>query len=102
MRIDRLLCYLRLVKTRSMAQRLIGEGRVRHNGQRVCRASKPVAEGDVLTIPLGESVLVARICALPARRGPPEEARLCYLPLDQQAQDAIANRAHSSFSTHQA
>lgn len=97
MRIDRLLCYLRFVKTRSMAHRLIDEGHVRRNGQRVCRASQPIAEGDVLTIPLGENVLVARICALPARRGPPAEAQLCYLPLDPQAQTAIANREVSCF-----
>ncbi len=102
MRIDRLLCYLRFVKTRSMAHRLIDEGHVRRNGQRVCRASQPVTEGDVLTIPLGENVLVAQICALPNRRGPPAEAQLCYLSLDPQAQTAIANTADNSFSNHQA
>lgn len=102
MRIDRLLCYLHFVKTRSIAHRLIGEGHVRRNGQRVCRASQPVEEGDVLTIPLEESVLVARIFTLPTRRGPPAEAQLCYLTLDPQAQTAIANRPDNSFSNHQA
>ena len=102
MRIDRLLCFLRFVKTRSMAHRLIDEGHIRRNGQRVCRASQAVAAGDVLTIPLGESILVARICALPTRRGPPAEAQMCYLPLDPQAQTAIAHTAESSLSNHQA
>lgn len=100
MRIDRLLCYLRFVKTRGAAQRLIGTGHVRRNGERVCRASQLIGEADVLTFPIGASVMVARICALPARRGPPAEAQLCYLMLDPQAQTAIATPAHESFSNH--
>ncbi|MDZ4308460.1 RNA-binding S4 domain-containing protein [Allopontixanthobacter sp.] len=100
MRIDRLLCYLRFVKTRGGAQRLIGEGHVRRNGQRVCRASQPVGQGDVLTLPLGSRVMVAQIRALPKRRGPPAEAQMCYLPLDPQDQSAIAKSADHSFSNH--
>ena len=38
MRIDKLLWYLRLAKTRSIAQRLVAEGHIRRNGARVDRA----------------------------------------------------------------
>ncbi|MGB3378567.1 RNA-binding S4 domain-containing protein [Allopontixanthobacter sediminis] len=100
MRIDLLLCYLRFVKSRSCAQRLIGEGHVRRNGQRVSRASQPVGQGDVLTLPLGSRIMVAQICALPTRRGPPAEAQMCYLPLDPQCQSAIAKSADQSISNH--
>ena len=52
MRIDRLLCNLRFVRTRSLASKLVGEGHLRRNGVRVTRPSQEVAIGDILTIPL--------------------------------------------------
>ncbi|HAN88883.1 MAG TPA: RNA-binding protein, partial [Erythrobacter sp.] len=39
-------------------------------------------EGDVLTLPLGNSVRLVEIIALPERRGAPREARACYRELD--------------------
>ena len=82
MRIDRLLCYLRFVKTRSQAQQLIERGHVRCNRRRVERTSHDVSVGDVLTFPLGKTVRIARILALPDRRGPTAEAQSCYRVLD--------------------
>lgn len=90
MRIDRLLCYLRFVKTRGTAQRLIDAGHVRCNTLRVTRASQPVAPGDVLTLPLGSAVKVVEVLALPTRRGPAGEAQACYRVLDGHGQSAIA------------
>ncbi|MXP15200.1 RNA-binding S4 domain-containing protein [Altererythrobacter confluentis] len=90
MRIDRLFCYLRFARTRSLSHRLIDEGHIRRNGVRVCRASQPVAVGDVLTFPWGSGVLVIELLALPARRGSPAEAQSFYRMLDQQGQTAIA------------
>ena len=82
MRIDRLLCYLRFVRTRSAAHRLVDEGHIRRNGERVTRASRDILVGDVLTLPLGNSVRLVEIIALPERRGAPREARACYRELD--------------------
>ncbi len=48
MRIDRLLCNLRFVRTRSLAAKLAATGHLRRNGIRVTRPSQEVAEGDVL------------------------------------------------------
>jgi ribosome-associated heat shock protein Hsp15 len=82
LRIDRLLCYLRFVKTRSQAHQLVDEGHIRCNGTRVARISHEVANGDVLTIPLGNEVRIAEVLTLPDRRGPPSEAQACYRLLD--------------------
>lgn len=90
MRIDRLLCHLRLVRTRGLAQRLIESGHVRCNGVRVVRTSHAVALGDVLTVPLGSAVKVMEVLALPDRRGPAHEAQACYRVLDARGETAIA------------
>ena len=90
MRLDRLLCYLRFVRTRSRAQALVEAGHIRRNGKRVERASQPIAPGDVLTLPLGNAVGVVKIEHLPERRGPAGEAQACYRALDPTGQSAIA------------
>jgi ribosome-associated heat shock protein Hsp15 len=90
MRIDRLLFNLRFAKSRTLAQRWIGEGHIRRNGERVLRQDLPVAVGDVLTLPLGRAVRVIELLALPARRGPASEARACYRPLDAGGAKRIA------------
>ena len=90
MRIDRLLCHLRFVRTRSAAQRLVEEGHIRRNGERVVRPSRDIAVGDVLTLPLGNAVRLVEILALPQRRGPPREAEACYRELDPGGQSGIA------------
>ncbi|MGE5952504.1 MAG: RNA-binding S4 domain-containing protein [Qipengyuania vulgaris] len=82
MRLDRLLCTLRFVRTRSAARKLIEEGHIRKNGERVLRASRDVAAGDVLTLPIGSGVKLVEVLTLPERRGPPREAQECYRELD--------------------
>ncbi|ABC64718.1 RNA-binding S4 domain-containing protein [Erythrobacter litoralis] len=90
MRIDLVLCRLRFFKTRSAARNLIEAGHLRANGRRVVQVSHPVAEGDILTVPLGKSVVVIEILHLPERRGPAAEARECYRALDPREQSALA------------
>ncbi len=77
-RIDRFLWFARLSGNRSAAQALAERGIVRLNGRRVERAHTPVRRGDLLTLPVGDSVRVIRILALPARRGPAPEALTLY------------------------
>ena len=83
MRIDRLLCTLRFVRTRSIAAKLATQGHLRRNGVRVLRASQEVLIGDVLTIPLGSTVRLIEVLALPEKRGPAREAQSCYRVLDR-------------------
>jgi ribosome-associated heat shock protein Hsp15 len=92
MRLDRLLFCLRLAKSRTAAQRWIGEGHIRLNGARVTRQDQSIAVGDVLTLPFPRKVAVIELLALPARRGPAVEAQACYRPLDAHAPKRIAGR----------
>ena len=78
MRVDRFLFFIRLVKSRTLAQGLIEEGNVRIDGKRVAKSSEEVRAGSVLALPLRGKVHVLRVTALPARRGPASEARSCY------------------------
>lgn len=82
MRLDRLLFNLRFAKSRTLAQRWIGAGHIRRNGERVLRQDLPVAAGDILTLPLRSRVMVVELLSLPDRRGPASEARECYRQLD--------------------
>jgi len=81
MRVDRLLFFIRLVKSRTLAQSLIETGYVRIDGRRVEKSSEDVRVGSVVALPLRGEVRVLRIVSLPARRGPAPEARACYQEL---------------------
>ena len=91
MRIDKLLWFLRFVRSRSLAQNWVSEGHIRLNGRRVERGAQNVAIGDVLVLPMGISVRVVRIIALPHRRGPALEAQACYHVLDEALDENGAN-----------
>ncbi|MCT2401314.1 RNA-binding S4 domain-containing protein [Novosphingobium mangrovi (ex Huang et al. 2023)] len=90
MRVDKLLWYLRLAKTRPVAQAMAEEGHMRLNGRRIDRAHQKITTGDVLTVPFGASVRVIEVLALPSRRGPAVEAQACYRVLDGRPVDLIA------------
>ncbi|WP_066799763.1 RNA-binding S4 domain-containing protein [Sphingomonas soli] len=81
MRLDRFLWFARLAKTRSAAQAIAEKGTLRLDGRRIERSAVPVRIGSVLAFPLYGQVCVIRVEALPARRGPPAEARACYQSL---------------------
>jgi ribosome-associated heat shock protein Hsp15 len=81
-RIDRFLFFIRLVKSRTLAQAVIGAGHVRIDGKRVEKASEDVRVGSVIALPLHDRVRVLRVLGLPGRRGPAAEARACYEELD--------------------
>lgn len=90
MRIDKLLWFLRLAKSRGIAQELAEQGHIRVNGRRIDRAHQKVIVGDVLTVPIAGGVRVVEILALPIRRGPAPEAQSCYRVLDAGANLPIA------------
>lgn len=82
MRVDRFLFLARFTKSRTLAQALIEQGRVRIDGKRAIRPSELVLPGSVLAFPQRGQVFIVRILALPARRGPPAEASACYEMID--------------------
>ena len=83
LRLDKFLWFARIVKTRALAQALAEQGRIRLGGRVVDRAHAPVRVGDVLSFAQRGVVRVLRVEALPARRGPPAEARALYVDLER-------------------
>ena len=88
MRIDRFLYFIRLMKSRTLAQSVIGAGYVRIDGKRIEKPSEEVREGSIIALPLHEQVRVLRVLRLPQRRGPATEARACYEELGIDAAQA--------------
>lgn len=85
LRIDKWLWFARVVKTRTLAQKLAISGRVRINRDKNDNAARQVKVGDVLTITLESGVRILRIAGIGARRGPASEARLLYEDLSPPA-----------------
>ena len=86
-RADVWLWRARFCKTRSLAARLIDEGRVRlaRAGQeaRLDKPARPVKVGDGLVFAIAGRLHAVRVEALGVRRGPPAEARELYSPLEE-------------------
>ena len=78
MRIDRFLFFVRLTKSRTLAQAIVEQGHIRIDGKRVTKPSEEVSLGSVVALPLHGNVRVVRVVSLPARRGPAAEARAHY------------------------
>ncbi|WP_024587268.1 RNA-binding S4 domain-containing protein [Aliihoeflea sp. 2WW] len=77
-RIDKWLFFARVVKSRSLAAKLVQSGKVRLNREKIAQAAQAVKPGDVLTISLDRRILVLKILFPGTRRGPFEEARTLY------------------------
>ncbi|WOJ88593.1 RNA-binding S4 domain-containing protein [Methylocapsa polymorpha] len=77
-RLDKWLWFARVVKTRSLAARLVAEGYVRLNARRIETPAKSVGPGDVLTIALERQVRILKILAPGTRRGGFSEAKLLF------------------------
>jgi ribosome-associated heat shock protein Hsp15 len=77
-RIDKWLCFARMVKTRTLAAAIVSQGQVRLNKTRVSKPSHEVAPGDILTLAVHGRVRVIKVLAIGARRGPASEAQTLY------------------------
>jgi ribosome-associated heat shock protein Hsp15 len=77
-RVDKWLFFARVVKSRSLAAKLVSGGSVRSNRDKIDQPSHGVKPGDVLTITLDRRILVYRVLSGGTRRGPAEEARTLY------------------------
>ncbi|SIO03439.1 RNA-binding S4 domain-containing protein [Vannielia litorea] len=78
LRIDKWLFHARFFKTRSLAAKLVSDGKLRVDGTPISKPSRLVAPGDTLTFPKDSHIRVIRIVALGIRRGPAPEARALY------------------------
>lgn len=93
LRVDKWLWHARFFKTRGLAARLAGSGRLRVNGEHALKVAHMVRPGDVLTFPQGRCIRVVRIVALGWRRGPAPEAEALYTDLDPPAPAPTADDA---------
>jgi ribosome-associated heat shock protein Hsp15 len=89
-RLDKWLWFARVVKTRSLAARLVAEGHVRLNARRIETPAKGVVPGDVLTIALEQDVRVLKVIGPGTRRGAYSEAKLLFEDLSQEPDPASA------------
>jgi ribosome-associated heat shock protein Hsp15 len=94
-RLDKWLWFARFAKTRTLAAKLVTEGFVRVNGQRVESAAKAVAVGDVLTIAVARTTALVRVEGLGERRGPAPEARLLYTEVARDDASLVLERDRS-------
>jgi ribosome-associated heat shock protein Hsp15 len=83
LRLDKFLWFARVVKTRSAAQALAEQGRLRLNGRVIDRSHAAVVVGDVLSFAVHGRVRVLKVQALPLRRGSPAEAQGLYSELPE-------------------
>ena len=97
LRLDKWLWFARFVKTRSLATKLIVDGRMRVNGVPTQKAHYTVKLGDVLTFPLGPHIRVIKVVALGSRRGPAPEAQALYEDLDPPRPAARQQAASAPF-----
>ena len=85
-RADVWLWRARFFKTRSLAAKFLDEGKVRltRGGaeSRIDKCARPVKVGDRLVFALGGRLIAVEVAALGERRGPAEEARTLYAPMD--------------------
>lgn len=93
LRLDRWLFFSRLVKSRSLAAKMIENGQVRVNGEKTHQAKRAVGPGDVLTVALPPGVKIVKLVACGSRRGPASEAQTLYddltPPPEPRERDAI-------------
>jgi len=80
-RVDKWLWHARFFKSRTLAAKLAGSGKLRINREVLRKPGAAVKSGDVLTFPKGTDIRVIEILALGERRGPASEAQGLYKDL---------------------
>ena len=78
LRLDKWLWFARFARTRAIAAKLCGTGRVAIGETRALKAHQLVRVGDRITIEQGRWRRSVVVRALGERRGPASEARLLY------------------------
>ncbi|WP_193172831.1 RNA-binding S4 domain-containing protein [Nisaea nitritireducens] len=77
-RLDKWLWCARFFKSRGLANKMVGAGRLRLSGKVVAKAHQLVRPGDVLTFPQGPHIRVVKVLFLAERRGPAPEAQTLF------------------------
>ena len=77
-RLDQLLYYLRLFKTRGVATKAIEKGSCKVNNFLVKKKNKAIDIGDIIDIKNEKLIKQIKILKIPLRRGPFKEANMHY------------------------
>jgi ribosome-associated heat shock protein Hsp15 len=77
-RLDKWLWHARLLKSRTLATRLVAEGKVRVNREKVTKPAYSIRPGDVVTAAIHTHIRVLKVLNLGVRRGPASEAQTLY------------------------
>ncbi|NDW06081.1 RNA-binding S4 domain-containing protein [Jiella pacifica] len=77
-RLDKWLFFARVVKSRTLAQKLVLSGGVRLNRDKITNPARQLRIGDTLTISHARSVRVLKVRLAGVRRGPASEAATLY------------------------
>ncbi len=78
LRLDKWLWYARVVKTRTLASKLVQAGHVRVNSEKVSSASYTIKLDDVLTIKFATRIRILKVKAFCERRGSAKEAAVLF------------------------
>jgi ribosome-associated heat shock protein Hsp15 len=87
-RIDHWLWCARMLKSRTLANKLVSAGKVRCNGKRIHKPGQKIAVNDVLTFALRGRIVILEVRTLATRRGPYREAVGLYNDLSPPAEAA--------------
>ena len=77
-RLDIYLYYIRIFKSRRLANQFVSFNRVRVSGQVTQKAHKIISIGDVLSMTIKDTVKIFRVLDIPNRRGPYSESLNFY------------------------
>ncbi|MED5227545.1 MAG: RNA-binding S4 domain-containing protein [Pseudomonadota bacterium] len=77
-RLDKWLWCGRFFKSRSLATKLLGSGKLRLSGKVITKSNQLVRPNDILTFPQGHLIRVIKVLFLAERRGPAKEAELLF------------------------
>ena len=77
-RLDQLLYYLRIFKTRGMATKAIEKGSCKVNNFLIKKKNKVIEIGDIINIKNEKLIKQIKILKIPLRRGPFKEAIIHY------------------------
>jgi len=84
-RLDKWLWHARFFRSRSLAGKVCGSGRIRVDGKIVQKAHFGIRVGQVVTFPQSHHIRVVKVLGLGTRRGPAPEAQLLYEDLSDEA-----------------
>ena len=99
-RLDKWLWCGRFFKSRSLATKLLGSGKLRLSGRVVTKSNQLVRPNDILTFPQGHAIRVVKVLFLADRRGPAKEAELLFEDLAPLTKQRAIENSSINFSNN--